>query len=203
MKFENVAENVVMFKYKTRFEKDFPYYLIKHKNGNFLIGCPEELTEEVSKKINEIGGINFIFISHRDDIGCVSMYKRKYNAKIIIHKSEAKFISDCEVDIPFTSDTLIVENVEAIHTPGHTPGNSCLYFKDYGFLFTGDQICVNEAGEPFVYLIKHGTDNEKISDQEVDEILNSLKEKNFTKIFSLFGMVLENAKERLMTQQIS
>ena len=200
MNFENIADNVIMFKLKTHFKIDFPYYLVTHNEGNFLIGCPEKLPKELSTKIDEIGGIDFIFISHRDDVGIACQFKEKLNAKIIIHQSEAKFVKDCKVDIPFKTDKLIIKDVEVIHTPGHTLGNSCLLFKDYKYLFTGDQICVNKDGEPFVYLEKHGPKEGKISKEDVTNILNKLKNKNFNKIFSLFGMVLDNAKERLLKQ---
>jgi len=200
MEFEPIADNVTLFKLKTHFGIDFPYYLVKHKDGNFLIGCPEELPKELSTKIDEIGGIDFIFISHRDDVGIACKFRERFNAKIIIHQSEEKFVEGCEVDISFEKDQSITNSVEVIHTPGHTPGSSCLLFKDYGLLFTGDQICVNKNGEPFVYLEKHSPKEGQISDKDVTNILNKLKNKNFDKIFSLFGIVLDNAKDRLLKQ---
>ena len=200
MKFKNIAHNVIIFKLKTNFKIYFPYYIVKHKSGNFLVGCPESSPEEVINKINEMGGISYIFISHRDDVGNACNYSKKFNAKIIVHKSESKYVQNCKVDIPFKADKSITSDVEVIHTPGHTPGSSCLFFKSDGYLFTGDQICVNKKGQPFVYLEKHKPTEGKISEKEVKYILNKLKKKNFSKIFSLFGVVLNNAKEKLIKQ---
>lgn len=198
MNFKRVTKNVLLFKLKTHFGIDFPYYLVEYAEGNFLVGCPESLPKVVEEKINERGGINYIFISHRDDAGIACEFRKKFNAKIILHKSEEKYLGNCKADISFETDTMITKNVEAITTPGHTNGNSCLLFNDYGYLFTGDQICVNKKGKPFVYLEKHSPKDGKITKQEVTFILSKLKKKNFTKLFSLFGIVTENAKARLM-----
>lgn len=202
MKFQNIASNVIMFKLKTHFKISFPYYIVKHKDGNFLVGCPESLPKEVITKIHKSGGISYIFISHRDDIGNVCKYSKKFKAKIIVHQSESKYVADCKVDIPFKKDKAITNDIEVVHTPGHTPGSSCLFFKSYGYLFTGDQICVNKKGEPFIYLEKHSPTEGRISEREVEYILNKLKKKKFNTIFSLFGLVLHNAKEKLIKQHM-
>lgn len=35
---------------------------------------------------------------------------------------------------------------QVIHTPGHTPGSSCLYFKERGILFSGDTLFQSGIG---------------------------------------------------------
>lgn len=36
--------------------------------------------------------------------------------------------------------------LEVIHTPGHTPGHCCLYLRDEGILFSGDQLFAGSVG---------------------------------------------------------
>ena len=38
-----------------------------------------------------------------------------------------------------------IQNISFIHTPGHTPGSICLYFKKEGVVFTGDTIFAGGA----------------------------------------------------------
>lgn len=35
--------------------------------------------------------------------------------------------------------------ITVIHTPGHTPGHICLYFKQWKILIAGDILCVNDG----------------------------------------------------------
>jgi hydroxyacylglutathione hydrolase len=37
-------------------------------------------------------------------------------------------------------------NIGVIHTPGHTAGSTCYYFKDYGMLFSGDTLFYESIG---------------------------------------------------------
>lgn len=202
MEFQAIAPHVIMFKLKTHFGIEFPYYLVQHKHGNFLVECPESLPKELESKMHSMGGVNYIFISHRDGVGKACEYKKAFNAKIIIHKNEERYVEGCKADLPFEMDVPITKNVEVIHIPGHTPGNSCLFFKDYGYLFTGDQICVHNNGKPFVYMERHSPTDGQISEKEVNFILAKLKSKKFDKIFSLFGLALNDAKTRLFEQSM-
>jgi len=62
MKFEKIAKNVTLFKVRASFGLTLFHYLIEHPKGNFLVSCPGQLNDEITNKIEEIGGIDYIFI---------------------------------------------------------------------------------------------------------------------------------------------
>lgn len=86
------------------------------------------------------GGVEWIFISHWDDIGDACEFQKRFSSKIVMHAAEAKAVG-CTVEITFNQPTPISEQLTAIPTPGHSPGSSCLLFSQTpGFLFTGDHL---------------------------------------------------------------
>ena len=66
-------------------------------------------------------------------------------AKIAIHERDASMAPHADVALR-DGDRLQVGSlsVQAIHTPGHTPGGVCLYIE--GNLFTGDTLFVGAVG---------------------------------------------------------
>ena len=67
-------------------------------------------------------------------------------------------------------ETFMVGELEArvIHTPGHSPGSSCLFFPEAKTLFTGDTLFSGSVGR---------TD---LPGGDVDALFRSIKEKLFT-----------------------
>ena len=86
---------------------------------------------------------------------------RRTGAKVIIHEADAEGLLDTPRDIlemfgaeaPAPADILVSDgslitvgnvSLQAIHTPGHTPGGMCLYID--GMVFTGDTLFVGSVG---------------------------------------------------------
>ena len=86
---------------------------------------------------------------------------RRTGAKVIIHEADAEGLLDTPRDIlemfgaeaPAPADILVSDgslitvgnvSLQAIHTPGHTPGGMCLYSD--GMVFTGDTLFVGSVG---------------------------------------------------------
>ena len=99
---------------------------------------------------------------HADHFGCDFLFK---NAKIIMHKFDAKFVN--EKDFDFTAAGIIetkhfpkinsffrekeiidLKNfkLKVIFTPGHTAGSVCFFDSKKGFLFSGDTLFEGSFG---------------------------------------------------------
>jgi glyoxylase-like metal-dependent hydrolase (beta-lactamase superfamily II) len=197
-RFEEINETVIGFEYPTRFSTDFHYYLVRHSGGNILVGCPEQLDPEIDERIGEMGGIGRIFLTHRHDVGAIAQYKDQYDAQVIMHKT-GQYHLPIPLDLPFEDDTADGKDRDLafVHTPGHTPENACLLLQTEKFLFTGDTVCIDEGGIPFIYRHKSGI--EEMSDEEVRLTARKLEALNFTDIYSGVsgGFCLGNAKELL------
>lgn len=96
-------------------------------------------------QIAELGGIQFQLLSHRDESGpSLNRIKDRFGSKLCCSALEAAIIGkDAQVDIAFQSSDRCLGDIDIIHTPGHTAGSICFFYKSsYGksYLFTGDTI---------------------------------------------------------------
>lgn len=85
---------------------------------------------------------------HIDHVGALSEVKEATNAPVYINPLDASTFK-LDVDIPLEDGTIISigeEQLRAIHTPGHTPGMTCLDLGDSRIL-VGDIIFVGGPGK--------------------------------------------------------
>jgi len=113
-------------------------YFVRHPEGNWLIDSPKFLPRLV-RRLEALGGIAHIFLTHRDDVADAHRYAEHFGSKRYIHRAElpaqpgAEVVLEGEEPIPLAADFL------AIPTPGHTEGHCVLLFRQR-FLFTGDHL---------------------------------------------------------------
>jgi len=99
---------------------------------------------------------------HFDHIGGNRYYVKKTGSRLFIHEADYYFLRKNvnrfiafikggrhikhEVKLLHDGDIITVgsTDIEVIHTPGHSPGSICLYFK--GNLFTGDTLFTEGMG---------------------------------------------------------
>jgi len=113
-------------------------FFVQHKDGNWLIDSPKYLPY-LAKKFEEMGGIKYIFLTHRDDIADADQYAHKFKARRIIHKDDADSQPDCETIIEGKETVQFAPEFKIIPVPGHTRGHMVLIYKDT-FLFSGDHL---------------------------------------------------------------
>lgn len=118
-------------------------WLIRHPDGNWLIDSPRYVKHLVDA-IEALGGIRWIFLTHRDDVGEASRFAEHFGAERIIHSYEKSAQPDAEHFLTGTAPTPWGEDFLLIPTPGHTRGHCVLLYKDC--LFTGDHLWWNRAG---------------------------------------------------------
>lgn len=110
-------------------------YFIKHPNGNWLVDSPR-FTKHLVNAFENMGGIDYIFLSHQDDVADSHDYARHFQAQRIIHRLDANSAKDAEIILEGEDDSRIGSG-HIIFTPGHTRGHLVLLWEDK-FLFTGD-----------------------------------------------------------------
>jgi len=115
-------------------------FLVTGPKYNLMVDTPA-CTPDVIRAVRGAGGLRYIFLSHRDEIGEVCDLKRALGGALILHRSEAENVS-CATDMPFDTDFEVEPGLWVIHTPGHSPGSSCilLHRDAQKVLFTGDHI---------------------------------------------------------------
>jgi len=113
-------------------------YFIRHPAGNWLIDSPKFVTPLV-KRLEALGGIAHIFLTHRDDVADAARYAEHFHSRRIIHREELSCQLGAEVILDSAGPWELTPGFLAIPTPGHTKGHCVLLFGDR-FLFTGDHL---------------------------------------------------------------
>lgn len=113
-------------------------YFIQHSQGNWLIDSPK-FQRSLVKRLEVLGGVRHIFLTHRDDVADAERFARHFGAERIIDRRELSSQPDAERVLEGDDPTFLAPEFLAIPTPGHTKGHLCLLFQNR-FLFTGDHL---------------------------------------------------------------
>ncbi len=113
-------------------------YFVKHKAGNWLFNTPK-FQSHLVKRLEGMGGVSNIFISHRDDAGESEKFAQHFKAKRIIHRHEVEAQPHAEVVLSDTETYDYQPDFTLIPTPGHTEGHMMMLYKKK-YLFSGDSL---------------------------------------------------------------
>ena len=124
-------------------------YFIQRPEGNILIDSPR-FAAPLVKRLEELGGVKYMYLTHRDDVADHQKFQNHFNCKRILHQDDITS-STKEVEIKLTGKDAIsladlsetrdrfADDILIIPVPGHTKGHTVLLYKDK-FLFTGDHL---------------------------------------------------------------
>lgn len=113
-------------------------WLIRRPDGNVLVDSPRAAAPLMAA-IERLGGVRWMFLTHRDDVADHAAYARRFGAERAMHRRdvtagtrEVERVLDGDAPVALAEDLLVVP------VPGHTPGSAALLFRDV--LFTGDHL---------------------------------------------------------------
>lgn len=106
--------------------------------GNVLIDSPR-FTEALARPITDMGGVDHVLLTHRDDVADADRWAERFGARVWIHARDAAAAPYATDVLRGEPDTEIQPGLLAIPTPGHTAG-SVMFLLDGRFLFTGDSL---------------------------------------------------------------
>jgi glyoxylase-like metal-dependent hydrolase (beta-lactamase superfamily II)/ferredoxin len=119
-------------------------YLIVRSAGNILVDSPR-FSRPLVKRIEELGGIKTIFLTHRDDVADQAKFAEHFGATRILHADDVSSRTrDVEMKIEGTAPLKLDADVTLIPVPGHTEGSMCLLYRDQA-LFSGDHVAYDPA----------------------------------------------------------
>src|SRR5206468_10345350 len=123
-----IAENVYYCGFTAEASFGAWSYLIvrsEHKGGNVLIDSPRFATQLV-KRIDGMGGIRRMFLTHRDDVADHELFARRFGCKRIMHADDGARSLGVEQIVEDEQEVQLDEDLVAIPTPGHTRGHMVL-----------------------------------------------------------------------------
>jgi glyoxylase-like metal-dependent hydrolase (beta-lactamase superfamily II) len=114
-------------------------YLIQRPDGNVLVDSPR-FAPPLVKQLEEIGGIRYLYLTHRDDVADHQKFHDHFGCDRILHVDEiTSSTRTIERPISGHDPVQIAPDLLIIPVPGHTKGHTVLLF-DERFLFTGDHL---------------------------------------------------------------
>ncbi|KAH7842248.1 hypothetical protein Vadar_003190 [Vaccinium darrowii] len=120
-------------------------YLIIHPEGNILVDSPR-YTERLASNIETLGGVRYMFLTHKDDVADHEKWSKRFRCDRILHSKEVEFsTADVEIKLEGNGPWDLGRDIELVYTPGHSEGSVCLFYKPLKTLFTGDHLMMNET----------------------------------------------------------
>jgi glyoxylase-like metal-dependent hydrolase (beta-lactamase superfamily II) len=113
-------------------------YFVTHPDGNWLVDSPKFLPHLVDR-FEAMGGVRYIFLTHRDDVAEAHRYAEHFSSRRIIHRKELAAQPGAEMPVDGVEPIQLFPKFLVIPTFGHTAGHCALLYKDR-FLFTGDHL---------------------------------------------------------------
>ena len=120
-------------------------FFITHPDGNWLIDSPRYVSH-LANRFKELGGVKYIFLTHRDDVADAEQYAENFGAQRIIHSKDASAAPGSEIVLEGTAAIEFTQDFKLIPTPGHTAGHAVLLFAGK-YLFTGDHLAFDREAE--------------------------------------------------------
>lgn len=134
-----VVENIHICGYASEASFGASTYLIRREAGNILVDSPR-FAKPLAKRIEEMGGVRFMFLTHRDDVADHDKWAAHFNAERVMHADEVgRSTADIERILTGNDAVALDDEVLFIPTPGHTRGHTVMLYRDR-FLFSGDHL---------------------------------------------------------------
>ncbi|WP_038017288.1 MBL fold metallo-hydrolase [Synechococcus sp. PCC 7335] len=114
-------------------------YLIQRPKGNVLVDSPR-FTPPLVKRLEEMGGIKYLYLTHRDDVADHQKFHDHFGAERILHADDISTgTKSVEIQPSGTEPFTLDDDLLIIPQPGHSRGHTVLLYNRK-YLFTGDHL---------------------------------------------------------------
>lgn len=139
-----VTENIYHCGYHSEKSYGAASYLIVRPEGNILVDSPRFVPPLV-KNIEAMGGIRYLYLTHRDDVADHQKYREYFECDRILHADEINTDTrSVEIQLSGSEPHQIADDLLIISVPGHTKGHTVLLYNNK-FLFSGDHLAWSES----------------------------------------------------------
>ncbi|RMG18345.1 MAG: MBL fold metallo-hydrolase, partial [Deltaproteobacteria bacterium] len=114
-------------------------WLLVRERGNVLVDSPR-YSEPLARNIEVLGGVRYLFLTHRDDVADHRRWARRFACERVLHRDDlTSETKDVEHLLRGDAPVALEPDLLAIPVPGHTRGSMCL-LEGERVLFTGDHL---------------------------------------------------------------
>lgn len=141
---ESIDRNVYFCGFASESSYGASSYLIVRPEGNVLIDSPR-FAAPLVKRIEKLGGVRMMFLTHRDDVADHKKWAGHFNAERVMHRDDmCRSLTGIERRLTGNEVAKLGDDLLAIPTPGHTRGHTVLLYRDQ-YLFSGDHLWWSDA----------------------------------------------------------
>jgi glyoxylase-like metal-dependent hydrolase (beta-lactamase superfamily II)/ferredoxin len=134
-----VAENIYHCGYHAENSYGAASYFIQHPEGNILVDSPR-FAPPLVKQLEAMGGIRYLYLTHRDDIADHQKFHDHFGCDRILHQDEINpNTQSVEIKLTGLDPIQLAPDLLIIPVPGHTKGHTVLLYRNQ-FLFSGDHL---------------------------------------------------------------
>lgn len=114
-------------------------WLIVRPEGNVLVDSPRA-ARPLLTAIERLGGVRWMFLTHRDDVADHAVFARHFGATRVMHHADVTAATrDVEHVIEGDAPEALADDLVVVPVPGHTPGSAALLWNEE-VLFSGDHL---------------------------------------------------------------
>ncbi len=142
---EEIASDVYQCGYASESSFGAASWLLRRPEGNVLVDSPRAAGPLLAR-LRELGGVRFMFLTHRDDVADHSRFREALGCERILHARDVtRGTASVERKLEGEGPIRLAGDLTVIPVPGHTPGSAALLWKDT-CLFTGDHLWGDAGG---------------------------------------------------------
>ncbi|MDB4937235.1 MAG: fold metallo-hydrolase [Labilithrix sp.] len=120
-------------------------YLVVRPEGNVLVDSPRAVPRLLDR-IEALGGVRFLFLTHRDDVADHAKLARRFGCTRVMHAADVTSgTRDVEHTIEGDRPVRLDHDLLVVPVPGHTRGSAALLYRELA-LFTGDHLFATDDG---------------------------------------------------------
>ncbi|NJM73834.1 MAG: MBL fold metallo-hydrolase [Scytonema sp. RU_4_4] len=139
-----VEDNVYHCGYHSENSYGAASYFIELPEGNILVDSPR-FTSPLVKRLEQMGGIRYMYLTHRDDVADHQKFAEHFQCQRILHSDDITAgTRDVEIQFKGTEPFELAPDILIIPVPGHSKGHTVLLYKNK-FLFTGDHLAWSDS----------------------------------------------------------
>jgi hypothetical protein len=204
-KFEQDEEHVFSIRSEPKFAIGQRAQVIQTSHGNVLWECVSLLDEPTVQRVNALGGLSAIAISHPHYYATMVEWSRAFgDVPIYLHEDCRKWVMYPDTNIEFWNGETkeLFGGLTLVRTPGHFKGFQVLHSSEHGegrgVLFAGDQprICMDRQWVAFMFSYPNFI---PLSAAVVRDIVQRLSEYRFDRIYgAVEGWIVPSGAEEVV-----
>ena len=198
---QSVEPNVYYIKTEPPFAIGQRAFFIQSPRGNILWDCISLLDDATITRINELGGIAAIAISHPHYYSTIVEWSHSFGyVPVYIHASDRAHVMRPDAVIRFWEDETqpLGDNLTLIRCGGHFDGAAVLHWASgangHGALFSGDtlQVVSDRRYVSFMYSYPNLI---PLRASAIRTIVKAIEPFNYDRIYGAFGGVVTHAAQ--------